>query len=133
MRGAAFVDHSALHALVDRADEQRQRAAAGMSRAGDALRVHLGARQQIIDSAHAVPDAVMRQVFAHEQQDLTGHGMLVGGVRNVGVSGLRIPVLAALALADGVVGQHHKSAVDHVEVSELILGIHARQGVMAAR
>jgi len=51
----------------------------------------------------------MRQVFAHEQQDLAGHGMLVGGVGDVGVSGLRIPVLAALALADRVVGQHHKS------------------------
>ena len=68
-----------------------------------------------------------------KQQNLAGHGVLVGGVRQIGVAGLRIPILAALALSDRVVSEHDKSGVDHVEIGELILLVHAPEGIVAAR
>src|SRR5262245_38928133 len=132
MRRAAFVDYGALHPLVERADEQCQGASAGMAGAADSTRVDFRTALEIIDRPHAIPDAVVRQILAHEQESLAGHGVLVDGVVDVGPSGFRIPVLPAFTLADRIVRQHDEPGVDHVEIRKLILGLHAGESVMPA-
>jgi hypothetical protein len=77
MCGSTFIDDCTFHARIERADEQRQRASTRMAGACDATFVDLRPCFQIIDCPHAVPDPVMSQVFAHEQQHLSRHGMLV--------------------------------------------------------
>src|SRR5260370_28665120 len=99
MRGSSFIHHGALHALVNRADKQRERAATGVTGAGNSVLVHFGARCQVVDGPHPIPHAIMRQVLAHQQQRLAGHGMFGGRVAEIELvlAGFRIPVLPALA------------------------------------
>jgi hypothetical protein len=127
MACAALIHHRALHALVESADKESERSPAGVAGAGDPVLVNLGPRFQIIDGAHAVPDTVVRQVLAHEQQHLAGHGVLVGGGgRHLRLVRLRIPIVPALALSDRIVGQDHETGLDHIDVDRLVFRLHAR-------
>src|SRR5712692_10477622 len=66
MGGAALIHHCAFHELVERAKEESERSSARMAGTRNPVLVHFGPRFQIIDGPHAVPDAVVRQILAHE-------------------------------------------------------------------
>ena len=106
--------------------EPARRLRAGMARAADFLAIHFRPGQQVIDGAHAVPDAIVRQVLAHEQQNLSRQGVLVDRVVDFGTC-VGMPELAPFTLANRIVGEHEESRMHQVHVDELVVGLHARQ------
>ena len=64
MMRSTLVHGRALDALVQGADEEGERSSARMAGASDALGIDLGPCQQIVESAHAIPDAIFGQVLA---------------------------------------------------------------------
>ena len=114
MGSATLVDHGAPDTRIEHGDEEGERAASRQTRTADSTLVHLGPGEQVIDGPHAVPDAVMGQVFSDQEQEMARHGMFPGAGDEavLGLVGLRVPILAALALPDWVVREHDKTFFD---------------------
>ena len=112
-----FVHHRALHAFVHSGNVKGERPTPGVTGAADALRVNLGARFQVVNRAHAVPNTILGQVLTQEKEQVAGHVVLPRhwAAEFVAV-GLRIPELPPLALPDGIVGEHDKSVDNHIVV-----------------
>ena len=93
-------------ARVEGSEEGGHGAAAGAAEGSDAVGVDLGAGDEVVDGADAVPGEVAGDGVAYECGLEAGFTVLAGGARGEGGAGVRgVRVLEALALADGVVGE----------------------------
>ena len=91
-----------LDAFIQCAEQRGLEAAAAGSGDADALAIDVGAREQVVDGAHSVPDFPPRQIGAGEVGEIA-HDSVFGADQVVAaLLCLRIPELASLALADGV-------------------------------
>ena len=77
-------------------------------------------RGQIVDAAHAVPDAIAGQAAAEQIQRVAKHRMFAAAEVEARFPLFRIPELAAFPLADRIVGQHDVAALRQVDVQGLI-------------
>src|SRR2546426_1075548 len=99
--------HGHLDAIVERGKISRVSAAAGVPGTGDPRRVDFRAREQVVQSADAVPDRVTRQEVPGEQALNAEDRMLGGRARYFGFLEIDIEQLHPLTLADGVPGHSH--------------------------
>ena len=120
-------------ARIEGGDVGRQRAAAGVADAAEFLRVHLRPRREIVEAAHAVPDAKAGQAAAQQVERIAEHRMFAAGQVEARLSLVRVPELAALALADGVIGQDDVTALHEIEVQHLVRRLGLAHRRMAAR
>src|SRR5690349_25097888 len=106
-----------------------------MTGATNPLMINLWAREQIVDGTYSIPDAVLRQALAHQQQKLAGHRVLVYGITQsqLTAASLRIPVLPALALPDGVVCEHDKAILHKTQIGCLVGWNHPANPIVPAR
>ena len=98
-----------LDAIVQGRKVRRVRAAAGVARGADAGRIHFGARQQVVQSANAVPDGVAGEGVSHQHALRAEFGMFHGGGEELGIVPVRIEELLALFLAERIPGEGHVS------------------------
>ena len=74
--GVAHGDDGDADAAVERGEKLRQRSAAGLTAAADAIGIHFRARQQVVNPADAVPRAEQAEIRAEEYQPSPGVLML---------------------------------------------------------
>ena len=123
--------------LSSRAEQRGHRSAARAAEGADALGVNLRARDQVVDSAHAVPRKVARDRFPMRVGCRLASPCSPVGPRRQRCSRirtallrrrcvLRVGILQALALANGVVREHRESVAReggrHDEVAGLAAG-----------
>src|SRR5437016_332243 len=110
MTRSSLVHRGTLDALVQSTDEERKGSSAGMAGASDALGIHLRPCQEIVDGAHAIPDAVLGEVLADQEQQMAGHIVFPRHrASDLALVRVRIPVVSPLALSDRIVSQHDES------------------------
>ncbi len=112
-------DRGHLDPLVQRRDIRRLRASAGTACDADALRVDLGAADEVIDRAHAVMDEVPRDGLPHENSGGAVGEVLFGRSADQRSPHARIVGLLTLALADRIVRQHDEALPREVRREEL--------------
>jgi hypothetical protein len=94
---------------LDRTETGGLRAAAGIARDADALRIHVGARQEIIDRTDAVPCLVTGKCSSREETLCAGHVVLARPHSNARFAGFRVEVLNALTLAGRIECEDERS------------------------
>ena len=96
-------------AVVHGGDPGGQGAAAGVAVDADASGVHLGAAQQVVQSAHGIPRAPGAEPLAQQHALLVQHVVFPAGVRVW--TNRRIQKLLTLALTGGIDGQHRETGL----------------------
>src|SRR5262249_27818919 len=107
--------------VVKGGQELRQRSTARLSAAADPFGIDFSTRQQVIDSANAVPDAKETEVGAQQNEAASGIFMLAGCARtNRRLARSRSRILYAFALTERVVGQDHVTLAREIRKQLLI-------------
>ena len=96
-----------LDAFVESGDVSGLKSSTAGSGDADPLRVHIGAREQVIECSNAVPNLPASQIRACQIGQISDNGMLATNQVVTALACFRIPELAALALSDGIPGEHH--------------------------
>ena len=127
--GEVAGDSDSVDTGIDSAEKRGHGAAAGATEGSDAVGVDFGAGEEIVDGADAVPGEGAGEGVADECGLEAGFAVFAGGgfeERLVGVGG--VSILEALALADGVVGEH-REAVAGEGTGEGVVGGFAGEAV----
>ena len=121
--GVALGNHGDLDAAVERREKLRQRSAARLAAAADPFGIDFRAREQVVDSADAVPGAKEAEVRA-EQDEAAPRVLVLGGssAADRRLAGARSRILDALALSERVVGEHHVAFARQVREQLLVAG-----------
>ncbi len=98
----------------------------------DALGIHVLARQQVVQAAHAVPQFVARDVGPGQQALDAGHGVL-GGAAEARAAEIDVEILGALALRRRVVSQHQDAAPGQRDPHPLVERESLAAGAVAGR
>ena len=110
-----------LDARLEGRELERLHAAAGVAGHRNPIAVDLGPRLEIVNRSYRIPNAILHQVEAQQVALVSQHAVFLGAEADQRPVVLSVPKLDALALADGVPGEHDEARTGHDDGEFLIL------------
>ena len=114
-------------ARVERPDQRCLEPASARARDAHARRIHLRARQQVVERAHAVPHLPSREVGSGQVGEVAENGVFAADQVVAAAARRSVPELAALTLTHRVPADHDVAPPHEALAERLVVGLAVRR------